>query len=65
MTYRQPYRIEITLESYPTRIRVGVEPRSVLFPPARFATDADADAESAAATLRDRTGFTIVDRREA
>ena len=58
---RHLHRIELTRESFPTRICVSVEPRSITYPPARFATDAD--AEIAAARLRDTTGFPIIDRR--
>lgn len=58
---RESYRIEIARENYPTRIRVSVEPRNVLFPSKWFVLDEHAEAD--AALLRDRTGFEIVDRR--
>lgn len=58
---REPYQIVLRRERRPDRIKVAVEPPRVDFAPARFALDAH--AEEAAALLRDRTGYPIVDKR--
>lgn len=60
---REPFRVEITEQRNPMRIVVSVQPRNVLFPSAYFVEDEHADAY--AATLRDRHGWPIVDRRQS
>lgn len=58
---RAPCQIVIEREAFARRIAVKIEPRTVTWPTAWFALDENAD--EAAARLRDKTGFPIVDRR--
>lgn len=59
---REPYRIEISEQRYPARTVVTVLPRTVLVHPAYFVRSDQ--AETFAASLRDKHGWRILDRRQ-